>query len=328
MPGRAFAMSAPPTAHRRVSRWIAVGAFAITAFIVASGFVTAFGREGRVGGFVTASVSGMPISGASVRLEASDFPWVFDASTDSAGYYGVAVPSHRYTITAWSASHDQVTSTVAVGSGQTVWFNETLPAAGARPGRLQGYVTDASTNAPVAVGEIVAGHPWWNPGQGYVNQSSMNSSGYYEINLVPDGYEIMSHNAFGYAPYDYYTVYVGSGQVLWYNISLTPHPMDAWINGTVSDTSTAAPIAGATVIAQVDGTILPSAVSNATGLYSLSVPTGSVTLSANALGHAPLLTSIAGWSAGGCIVNLGLTPLAYEGRGYVRDGVTRPGLCR
>src|SRR2546427_4007197 len=135
-------MSASPTAHRRVSRWIAVGAFAITAFIVASGFVTASGPDGRVRGFVTDSVSGMPISGASVRLEASDFPWVFDASTDSTGYYGVAVPSHRYTITAWSASHDQVTSTVAVGSGQTVWFNETLPAAGARPGRLQGYVTE------------------------------------------------------------------------------------------------------------------------------------------------------------------------------------------
>jgi len=207
-------MSAPPTDHRRVSRWIAVGAFAIAAFIVASGFVTASGPDGRVRGFVTDSASGVPISGANVRLQASDFPWVFDTSTDSTGYYVVAVPSHRYTVTAWSADHDQVTSTVAVGSGQTVWFNETLPAAGARSARLQGYVTDASTSAPVAVGEIVAGHAWWNPGQGYVNQSSMNSSGYYEMNLVPDGYEITSHNAFGYTPYDYYTLYVISGQIL------------------------------------------------------------------------------------------------------------------
>ena len=319
-------MFAPFTDHRRVSRWIAVGAFAIAAFIVASGFVTASGPDGRVRGFVTDSVSGVPISGATVRLEASDVPWVFDTSTDSTGYYEVAVPSHRYTVTTWSADDDQVTSTVAVGSGQTVWFNETLSAAGARSGRLQGYVTDASTNAPVAVGEIVAGHPWWNPGQGYVNQSSMNSSGYYEMNLVPDGYEIMSHNAFGYVPYDYYTVYLGSGQVLWYNISLTPNPMDAWINGTVSDASTGAPIAGATVIAQVDGTILPSAVANATGFYSLSVPTGSVELSANALGYGPTLTSTYVWSAGEYILNIGLTPLAYGVRGYVRDGVTGAGL--
>src|SRR2546425_9272201 len=218
MPGRAFAMSAPPTDHHRVSRWIAVGAFAIAAFIVASGFVTASGPDGRVRGFVTDSVSGGPISRATLRLQASDFPWVFDTSTDSTGYYELAVPSHRYTVTSWGSEHDQVVSTVAVGSGQTVWLNETLPAAGARSARLRGYITDASTSAPVTVGEIIAGHPWWNTGQGYVNQSSMNSSGDYEMNHVPDGYEIMSHNAFGYTPYDYYTLYVSSGQILWYNI--------------------------------------------------------------------------------------------------------------
>src|SRR3989475_1704727 len=119
-------MSASPTAHRRVSRWIAVGAFAITAFIVASGFVAASGPDGRVRGFVTDSVSGVPISGATVRLEASDVPWVFDTSTDSTGYYEVAVPSHRYTVTTWSEGDDQVTSTDAVGSGPTGRFNMTL----------------------------------------------------------------------------------------------------------------------------------------------------------------------------------------------------------
>src|SRR2546428_833684 len=232
MPGRAFAMSAPPTDHHRVSRWIAVGAFAIAAFIVASGFVTASGPDGRVRGFVTDSVSGVPISGATVRLEASDVPWVFDTSTDSTGYYEVAVPSHRYTVTTWSADDDQVTTTVALGSGQ----------------------------------------------------------------------------------------------VLWYSIPLTPNPRDAWINGTVSDASTGAPIAGATVIAQVDGTILPPAVANATGFCSLSVPTGSVELSANALGYGPTLTSTYVWSAGEYILNIGLTPLAHGVRGYVRDGVTGAGL--
>src|SRR5690349_14802912 len=104
-------MSALPADHRRVSPWIAVGAFAIAAFIVASGFVTASGPDGRVRGFVTDSVSGAPISGATVRLQASDLPWVFDTSTDPTGHYEAAVPSHRYTLTAWSADHDQITST-------------------------------------------------------------------------------------------------------------------------------------------------------------------------------------------------------------------------
>ncbi len=326
MPGRVFAMSAPPMDQSRVSRWISVGAFAIAAFILASGFVSASGPDGRIRGFITDSVSGGPISGAIVRIEASDLPWQFEATTDLTGFYDVAVPAHRYSLTAWSADHDQAASAVAVGSGQTVWMNESLSAAGARSARLQGYVTDASTSAPVSVGDIVAGHPWWDTGRGYVNESSLNGSGYYEMNLVPDYYEIMSHNVFGYAAYDYYSVYVGSGQILWYNISLTSNPMNAWINGTVSDASTAASIAGATVGARVDGMVLPSVVSNATGFYSLQVPGGSVEIVANALGYAPTSTSTYVWSSGQYIVNLGLTPLSYGVRGYVHDGVTGGGL--
>jgi hypothetical protein len=326
MPGRVFAMSAPPTEHRRVSSWIAVGAFAIAALILASGFVTGSGPDGRILGFVTDSVSGGPVSGATVRVEASDLPWVFEATTDSTGFYGIAVPAHLYAVTAWSVDHDQAASTVAIGSGQSVWLNESLSAAGARSARLQGFVTDASTSGPVTVGEIVAGHPWWDAGRGYVNQSSLNSSGYYEMNLVPDYYEVMTHNAFGYASYDYYSVYVGADQVLWYNISLTPNPMNAWINGTVSDASTYASIAGATITARVDGMVLPSVVSNATGFYSLQVPGGNVELAANALAYAPTSTSTYVWSAGQYILNIGLTPLSYGVRGYVRDGVTGAGL--
>src|SRR3989454_139635 len=195
-------MSAPPAHHRRVSSWIAVGAFAIASLILASAFAGASGRDGR----------------------------------------------------------------------------------------LHGFVTDAVTSAPVTVGGIFAGHPWWDSGRGYVNESSLNSSGYFEMNLVPDYYEIMSHNVYGYASYDYYSVYVGSGQILWYNISLTPNPMDAWINGTILDGSTSASIGGATIAARVDGMVLPAVVSNATGFYSIQVPSGNVELAANALGYAPTST--------------------------------------
>src|SRR5207249_1405129 len=90
--------------------------------------------------------------------------------------------------------HRWVSSWIAVGSGQTVWANETLSTAGARSARLQGFVTDAVTSAPVTVGGIFAVHPWWESGRGSVNESSLNISGYYEMNLVPDYYEIMTHN--------------------------------------------------------------------------------------------------------------------------------------
>src|SRR5256712_4598950 len=145
-------MSAPPTHHRRVSSWFAVGAFAIAALILASAFSSASGRDGRVHGFVTDSVSGGPIAGATVRIEAADLPWVFETTTDPTGYYEVAVPGHRYSVTAWSVDHDQATSTVAAGSGQTAWRNGTLPARGAPAPRPHGLCTEPGPTEPRTVG--------------------------------------------------------------------------------------------------------------------------------------------------------------------------------
>src|SRR3989442_11792074 len=103
-------MSAPPTHHRRVSSWFAVGAFAIAALILASAFSSASGRDGRVHGFVTDSVPGGPIAAATVRIEAADLPWVFEPTTDPTGYYEAAVPEHRYSVTACSVAHARATS--------------------------------------------------------------------------------------------------------------------------------------------------------------------------------------------------------------------------
>src|SRR2546426_1607320 len=96
-------MSAPRTDHRRVSSWIAVGAFAIAAFILASAFAGASGPDGRVHGFVTDSVSGGPIGGATARIEASDLPRVLAAPTDPSRYHAAAVPARPYSLTAWGA---------------------------------------------------------------------------------------------------------------------------------------------------------------------------------------------------------------------------------
>src|SRR5437870_12810479 len=93
-------MSAPPTDHRWASSWIAVGTFAIAAFILASAFAGASGPDGRVHGFVTDSVSGGPLGGATVRIEASDLPLGFEATTDSTGYYEAAGLAPRLSLRA------------------------------------------------------------------------------------------------------------------------------------------------------------------------------------------------------------------------------------
>src|SRR3989442_11611914 len=112
-------MSAPRTDHRRVSSWIAVGAFAIAAFILASAFAGASGPDGRVHGFVTDSVSGGPIGGAPRRIEASDPPRGFEATTDPTRFYAGPVPPHPYSPTASSPAHQQAPSHGRAGSGPT-----------------------------------------------------------------------------------------------------------------------------------------------------------------------------------------------------------------
>src|SRR2546427_10810260 len=89
-------MSAPPTDHCWASRWIAVGTFAIAAFILASAFAGASGADGRVRGLVTDSVSGGPIGGATVPIQASDLPPGVEGAPDSPRYYQGPGPAARY----------------------------------------------------------------------------------------------------------------------------------------------------------------------------------------------------------------------------------------
>src|SRR3989442_13470868 len=266
---------------------------------VSAGPATGSGPAGRVGGFVTDSVSGFPIVGAAVRIEASALPWASEGSSDGSGSFQFVVPAHRYALSVSSPAHLLKVTAIAVGSGQTVWTNVTLSPASSRSARLQGYVTDSVTAAPVTVGRIVAGS-WAGSFSSYQNASALNAPGYYAIDLVPSSYDVHTDGVIGYAGYDDYPVYIGSGQVLWYNFSLNPNPVDSWINGTVYDQVTSSPIAGANVTARVDGLLyLPSVSSNATGRYSMPVPSGNVEIAADALGYAPNSASVYVSSGGG-----------------------------
>src|SRR2546427_5388526 len=296
--------------------------------LVSGGPAPASGPAGRVGGFVTDSVSGSPVGGAFVRIEASDFPWAFEGSSDGSGFFQIAVPPHRYTMSVSESAHLLSTTAIAVGSAQTVWSNVTLSPASSRSARLQGYVTDFVTFAPVTVGRIVAG-PWVGSFSSYQNASALNASGYFAMDLVPSSYDVRTDGVIGYAAYDYYPVYIGTGEVLWYNLSLNPNPVDSWINGTVYDQVTSSAIAGANITARVDGLLyLPSVSSNATGPYSMSVPSRNVEIAADALGYAPNSASVYVWSGGGqYALDFALTPFSKTVRGYLTDGVTQAPLA-
>ena len=311
------------TASVRVRVSISSAVFtAIVLLLVTVAPAWASGPNGRIQGYVTMSGSATPISGASVHAEASDFPWVVDTTTDSFGFFQFAVAPHRYTLSISSPSFSLNQTGVAVGSAQTVWANMSLRPASSRTARFVGYVTDSVSSAPVTVGSVVA-RPWYGSASTYENRSALNASGYYSIDLVPDSYDIASDAVVGYVPYDYYPVYIGTG-ILWYNFTMDPNPVNAWINGTVLDDATSAPIAGATITARVDSSlVLPSATSDAAGRYSLPTQSGTVEIAADAAGYAPGSTSVYVWSAGSYFQDFRLPPLSRTIRGYLTDGVTK-----
>jgi len=316
-------MTVPFSVEHAVSkRCVLVAVLVAAVLLVPAGFAAASGPNGTLQGFVTDVGTSAAIAGASVRIQADDLPWAFELTTDATGYYGVSLPNHLYTVYVSAPDYFLNATSAGIGSGVTTWFNVTLNPATARSARLQGYVTDGVSSAPVTVGRIVAAPPWWSSGNAYRNASAMNGSGYYEMDLVPGMYVASTDGIAGYAPYSYSYLYLYAGLVEWFNISLDPSGLVAWINGTVLDAGNYTPIAGASVTASVDGQVVAPTVSNATGAYTLRVPMGNVEVVGDAVGYSPTSGNVYVYSAGSYSFNIYLTWMSSGLRGYVRDGLT------
>ncbi len=308
-------------AGRSVSaRYVVLVVVLAAALLIPAGFTRASGPDGTLKGTITDSVSAAAVSGAVVQVYASDVPWAFQATTDGSGLFVVSLPAHTYTIQVSAPAYYQNFTSVGIGSGQTVWLNMTLRPAAARSARVQGVVSDSVSSAPVTLGQIVATASGSPPI--YTNASGMDATGYYQMDLVPGTYLVSTKGVIGYAVYTSSSQSLGAGVVKWFNISLTPNPLVAWINGTVEDANNYSHLVGATITASVGGLILPSTTSNASGGFSLHVPTGNVLVVVDALGYAPDSSSIYIFGSGTNYPYFFLTALSSEVRGIVTDGLT------
>ncbi|HKZ64619.1 MAG TPA: carboxypeptidase regulatory-like domain-containing protein [Thermoplasmata archaeon] len=303
-------------------RTLSAVAIALVALLLATPrLVDASGPDGEVRGYVTDAISGAPVSGASVRLDPFNLARVFEVTTDATGHYSAIVPPHWYQVLAFSSAHVPAVTDVGVGSGLTAWANVTLTAAGNRSALLRGFVTDGASGGPVTTGRMLAS-AWQSYPLPYQNSSSIDASGYFEMRLVPNSYELATKGLAGYDAFTASIVSLGGGEVRWNNVTLTPNPVNAWINGTVYDAWTFALIPGAVVTVRVDGLPFGGVVADANGTYAILVQSGWAEVVADAPGYAPTRTSRAVSGPGTTVVDLDLEPLKDSVRGYVRDGVT------
>jgi hypothetical protein len=188
----------------------------------------------------------------------------------------------------------------ATGTPMTAMFTVTK----ATQYSLTGSVTATGTGVPIAGATVaVSGGP----------STETNASGDYSLTLVNGTYSV-SVSATGYTGTKASVTISGSSVV--HNFALAPvAPGNYVLSGTVTSTGTGVPIDGATVA--VSGG--PSAETNASGEYSLTLTNGTYSVSASAAGYTGTKASvtISGTSAVHDFVLAALGPGSYVLSGTV-----------
>jgi large repetitive protein len=238
-----------------------------------------------ISGTVTDSVSGNPLAGAVVRLRTGGFPvTVIDSAiTSGTGTYSIdSVMPGTYSLNATAAGHTAKTIAGVVVAAAPI--SQNIPLVGLPAGiRISGSVIDSVSGLPLA-GAIVRLRTPAGPGGGTLVDSAITiANGTYAIDSVQPGtYNLVASDVGHVAKTDAGIVVAAAALVR--NFELVRAPGIA-ISGRVADSASGLPLAGAIVRAFQAGVLVDSAIVATNGSYSLSVPAGTYTMTANAAGH-------------------------------------------
>ncbi len=197
--------------------------------------VTVYVPLGAIEGYVTDAETGLPVEGATVQAGN------YTAITDDQGYYIIQdISEATYDISATAQGyHAGSHPGINIPGGQTIRRDFQLQPV-LQPGAVQGHVTDASTGAAIAGATVQVGS----------YSGTTDSSGYYFIQGIPEGPYDITVTAQGYHSGTHAGYYIPAGQTLTRDFQLqtvVPPVTTGAIQGHVTDASTGAAIAGATV---------------------------------------------------------------------------------
>ncbi|RMG13633.1 MAG: hypothetical protein D6729_14655, partial [Deltaproteobacteria bacterium] len=219
-------------------------------------------------GLVLDDASGQPVDGASVAIE----PGGHRLSTDASGAFSIALEQAVYTVDVRAPGYTPVQDTVTLSADL---FHEVRLAPAAASWTLSGVVR-RSGGLPLPGATVVV-----VPGRYEVGT---DGAGAYTL-VLPEGTYQVTASADGYLPASASVDLMADRSL---DLELSPVPPSVTVSGRVVSSADASPIAGATVSLDDGAGAFHSAVSDATGGFTLEgvPPNSSWVLKASAEGFA------------------------------------------
>lgn len=274
-------------------------------------------NSGIIQGTVTDASNGSPLSGVLITVTGSS---TWTATTAANGTFKIInITPGNVTITASKSSYTLVTGASTVTAGDTMIFSPSLTVTPppALTGGLQGTVVDLATGLPLQGATVSVTGP-----KSYTG--STDSAGNFLFSTIDTGSYSVTVSLTGYGVNSYSIIITSGVTANLGSIALTLNPTTGTIQGTVTDSSTNAPISGAAIT--VSGSGAGTAVTAPDGSYQLSgISPGTITLSASKTGYGAV-TGTGTITVGGTLVyNIALTPAPVtttELKGVLSDNTT------
>lgn len=272
---------------------------------------------GTLSGSVLNAGTSAPIAGATV--EVFDFTRGLTATvaTDAFGNYQVQnLSAGVYRVIASADNFGSTVQEATVFANQQTVLNFSLPP---NPGSIQGIVVSQQTGEPISGAAVVIRQ--FSPTGPAVDSVFTNQNGEFTVNnLAPGAYTVVaSSENFGTQAG---SVFVSSNAVSTINLALIPNPGS--VQGTLTDSQTGTPIAGALIrIQNSNGAIVQEVQTDSDGVYridGLSPGNYSLTGIAQSFQRASVGFNVA--SNATTTVNLALDPNPGSISGRVTDQQT------
>jgi hypothetical protein len=250
---------------------------------------------GSVSGTVINLHTGLPVAGATVSYTGGQ------AVTDAAGAYSLtSVQEGSYSFFAAASGFMDQTQTVGVGAGQAVVRDFGLAPLGT--GSVGGQVIDSLTGSPINGASVSY----------FGGSATSDSSGTYSMSGLPDGTVRLTAATFGYTSISA-MVPISSDTPATQNFALDPQPGS--IAGTVTDSLTGQPLAGASVTYSGSSTS-----SDGNGRYSFTdVVEGTYSVSVNTTGYNAQSQQVVVGPGASITIDFALAPLPGSVSGTVTD---------